>query len=70
MLVKKRYKRYLTKNEAGKICLDRPAISEMSCYDSKWVLETNDDTISLEDTALGYNRLSVIKLFFRSIKRA
>ena len=38
-------------------------------YDGKWVLETNDDTISLEDAALGYKGLLVIELCFRSIKR-
>jgi hypothetical protein len=49
LLASKRYKRYLTTTEAGKIRLDRAAITEAKRYDGKWVLETNDDTISLED---------------------
>ena len=33
------------------------------------MLETNDDTISLEDAALGYKGLMVIERCFRSLKR-
>ena len=33
------------------------------------VLETNDDTISLEDAACGYKGLMVIERCFRSLKR-
>jgi hypothetical protein len=35
----------------------------------EWVLETNDDTISLEDAACGYKSLMVIERCFRSFKR-
>ena len=45
------------------------AITEAERYDGKWVLETNDDTISLEDAALGYKGLLVIERCFRSLKR-
>nr|WP_321469229.1 IS1634 family transposase [uncultured Desulfobulbus sp.] len=69
LLASKRYKRYLTTTEAGKIRLDRAAITEAKRYDGKWVLETNDDTISLEDAALGYKGLLVIERCFRSLKR-
>ena len=33
------------------------------------MLETNDDTISLEDAALGYKSLLIIERCFRSLKR-
>jgi transposase len=69
LLASKRYKRYLKTTEAGKIRLNRPAITEAGRYDGKWVLETNDDTISLEDAALGYKGLLVIERCFRSLKR-
>lgn len=69
LLASKRYKRYLKTTEAGKIRLDRAAITEAKRYDGKWVLETNDDTISLEDAALGYKGLLVIERCFRSLKR-
>lgn len=59
LLASKRYKRYLTTTKTGKIRLDRTAINEVSRYDGKWVLETNDDTISLEDAAFGYKSSSL-----------
>ena len=69
LLASKRYKRYLTTTKAGKLRLDRAAATEAKRYDGKWVLETNDDTISLEDAALGYKGLLVIERCFRSLKR-
>ena len=42
---------------------------ETGTYDGKWVLETNDDTISIEDAACGYKGLMVIERCFRSLKR-
>ena len=69
LLASKRFKRYLTTTKAGKLRLDRAAIKEAARYDGKWVLVTNDDTISLEDTALGYKSLLIIERCFRSLKR-
>ena len=69
LLASKRFKRYLTVTKTGKLRLDRAAIKEASRYDGKWVLETNDDTISLEDAALGYKSLLIIERCFRSLKR-
>ena len=51
------------------IRIDRAAIEAAAKYDGKWVLETNDDTISLEDAACGYKGLMVIERCFRSLKR-
>jgi transposase len=69
LLSSKRYKRYLTVTETGKIRVDRKKIKEVGRYDGKWVIETNDDTISLEDAASGYKSLLVIERCFRSLKR-
>ena len=69
LLASRRYKRYLRVTKAGLIRIDRGAIREAAKYDGKWVLETNDDTISLEDAALGYKGLMVIERCFRSLKR-
>lgn len=69
LLASRRYKRYLATTEAGKLRLDRAAIKDALRYDGKWVLETNDDTISLEDAALGYKGLLVIERCFRALKR-
>ena len=41
----------------------------MQKHDGKWVLETNDDTISVADAARGYKGLMIIERCFRSLKR-
>jgi transposase len=69
LLASGRYKRYLTTTKKGQLRIDRAAIREAQRYDGKWVLETNDDTISLEDAASGYKGLLVIERCFRSLKR-
>ena len=55
--------------EGKLIRIDRAAIQAAAKYDGKWVLETNDDTIGLEDAACGYKGLMVIERCFRSMKR-
>jgi len=69
LLASPRYKRYLTITKRNTIRIDRRSIGEAEKYDGKWVLETNDDTISLEDAACGYKGLMVIERCFRSLKR-
>ena len=67
--------RYLTGTLVGVsgqsklVRIDRGAIRQAATYDGKWVIETNDDTISLEDAACGYKGLMVIERCFRSLKR-
>ena len=63
-----RYKRYLTLDGQSGLRLDRQAVQEAKKYDGKWVLITNDDTISLEDAATGYKSLLVIERCFRTLK--
>ena len=69
LLASKRYKRYLSINKAGNLRLDKAKVRNVEKYDGKWVIETNDDTISLEDAARGYKGLMVIERCFRSLKR-
>lgn len=69
LLASRRYKRYLRVTKSGLIRIDRGAIRQAAKYDGKWVIETNDDTISLEDAAMGYKGLMVIERCFRSLKR-
>ena len=69
LLASKRFKRYLTITKAGRIRIDRAKIKQAARYDGKWVLETNDDSISLEDAACGYKGLMVIERCFRTMKR-
>jgi transposase len=69
LLASRRFKRYLRILKSGQVRIDRNAVREAEAYDGKWVIETNDDTISLEDAACGYKGLLVIERCFRSLKR-
>lgn len=69
LLASRRYGRYLSISKAKKIRIDRAKIRAAERYDGKWVLQTNDDSISLEDAANGYKSLMVIERCFRSLKR-
>jgi len=69
LLASPRFKRYLRVTKGKLIRIDRAAIQAAAKYDGKWVLETNDDTIGLEDAASGYKGLMVIERCFRSMKR-
>ena len=55
--------------KGNRLRIDRGKITEAARYDGKWVIETNDDTISLEDAACGYKGLMVIERCFRSLKK-
>jgi len=69
LLASRRYKRYLAITDSGKIRIDRKAIKNTAKYDGKWVLETNDEKLTMEDAAHGYRNLLVIERCFRSLKR-
>ncbi len=64
-----RYGRYLKITDDNQICIHQEAIQQAAKYDGKWVIQTNDDTISLEDAACGYRALLVIERCFRSLKQ-
>jgi transposase len=68
LLASRRYKRYLTIDKQDCIRLDNEAIKLASRYDGKWVLQTNDDTITVEEAAAGYKGLLVIERAFRTLK--
>jgi len=69
LLASKRFKRYLSVTKTNRLRMDRSKIREAAKYDGKWVIETNDDTINLEDAACGYKGLMVIERCFRSLKK-
>lgn len=69
LLASKRFKRYLSVTKANRLRIDRAKIKQAAKYDGKWVIETNDDTISMEDAACGYKGLMVIERCFRSLKK-
>ena len=69
LLTSSRYGRYLTVTDTGQVRLDPHAIRQAQRLDGKWVLLTNDDTLSIQDAALAYKSLRVIERCFRSLKR-
>jgi hypothetical protein len=69
LLASRRFKRYLRVTKTNRLRIDRNKVRAAERYEGKWVLETNDDTISLEDAASAYKGLMVIERCFRSLKR-
>jgi Transposase len=69
LLTSGRYRRYLQVTDTGQVRLDPHAIRKAQRLDGKWVLLTNDDTLSIQDAALAYKSLMVIEGCFRSLKR-
>lgn len=69
LMASKRYGRYLTIRAGRRVAIDRGAVKRAERYDGKWVLLTNDDTITTEDAAWSYKGLLVIERCFRSLKQ-
>lgn len=69
LLASPRTKRYLTITQKAQIRLDKGAIQQAARTDGKWVIQTNDDTLTPEDAACAYKSLSVIERCFRTLKR-
>ena len=63
-----RYGRYLRETSTGKLLIDRGAIEEAERYDGKWVISSNDDTLTVEDLALGYKQLLRVEHCWRQLK--
>jgi hypothetical protein len=53
----RRFKRYLRTTKGGQLPIDRAAGVDAARFGGKWVNETNDDSISLEDATYGYKSL-------------
>ena len=63
-----RHGKYLKVGTGDKVVIDQEKIRKAKRMDGKWVLITNDDSISVEDAAKGYKGLLVIEQCFRSLK--
>ncbi len=62
-----RYGRYLAVRR-GKLAIDGSRVRGARRHDGKWVLVTNDDSLSVEDLATSYKSLLIIERCFRSLK--
>ena len=63
-----RFGRYLIQVPGTGLVINRSAVEEAERYDGKWVVTSNDDTLSAEDLALGYKQLLRVERCWRDLK--
>jgi hypothetical protein len=68
LLSSARFGRYLRQTSTGKLRIDRAAVAEAARFDGKWVVTSNDDTLTPEDLALGYKQLLRVEECWRQLK--
>jgi len=68
LLASKRFGPYLSQDDNGRPYLDRAKVRRAEQLDGKFVLTTNDDTLSVADIALGYKGMWVIESCFRKMR--
>ena len=62
-----RYGRLLKDTKTG-LAIDRQAIAELERFDGKFVVHSNDDTLSAQDMALGYKQQQRVEEAWRTMK--
>ena len=64
----RRYGKYLRTTQTGKLAIDRSKVSAAERLDGKFVVHSNDDTLTAEDMALGYKQLLRVEEAWRTMK--
>ncbi|EAR23252.1 IS1634 family transposase [Nitrococcus mobilis] len=64
----RRYGRYLRLSKAGQPVIDATRVKAAERLDGKFVVHSNDDTLSAEDVALGYKQLQCVEEAWRRLK--
>lgn len=67
LLTTQPFRRWL-RGVGDELKIDRDAVRRDERFDGKWVLQTNDDTLSPEDLALGYKQLLRVEACWRQLK--
>jgi transposase len=67
LLTSARFGKYL-RHDGGRLHIDRAAVKQAGRYDGKWVVTSNDDTLTPEDLALGYKQLLRVEACWRTLK--
>lgn len=62
------YGKYIKELGDGRLKIMKTKTARESCYDGKFLIETSDDTLSLEDVVFGYKQLYDVEHAFRSLK--
>jgi hypothetical protein len=68
LVASQRYGRYLSRGPGSRLALDAAAVRRAERMDGKYVLLTNDDTLTPEDVGLGYKAMMIIEACFRRMK--
>jgi Transposase DDE domain len=68
LLASKRFGPFLSQDDHGRPYLDKDKVRRAEQLDGKFVLTTNDDTLSVADIALGYKGMWIIESCFRKMK--
>jgi hypothetical protein len=68
LLASRRFGPYLSQDANGRPVMDKNKVRAVERLDGKFVLTTNDDTLSVADIALGYKGLWIIESCFRKLK--
>ena len=68
LMASRRFAPYLSQDDHGRPYLDKAKIRRAEQLDGKFVLTTNDDTLSVADIALGYKGMWIIESCFRKMK--
>lgn len=69
LMASKRYGRYLSTDRHGRPKLDAAKLKAAEKFDGKWVVITNDETLTAEDVALAYKAGAMIESCFRRMKQ-
>jgi transposase len=69
LMASKRYGRYLSPDWRGRPQLDAAKVRAAEKFDGKFVVITNDETLSAEDVALAYKAGAMIESCFRRMKQ-
>ena len=63
-----RYGQYLTQDRHGRLAIDATKVRQAERRDGKFVVHSNDDTLTSEDLALGYKQLMQVERAWRLLK--
>jgi hypothetical protein len=68
LMASRRYRRYLRRTKTGKLRISKAAIRRAEKHDGKFIVHSNDDTLTAEDLALGYKQLMRVEQSWRQLK--
>ena len=69
LMASRRHGRYLGADRRGRPRLDTAKVRAAERFDGKWVVITNDETLTAEDVALAYKSGAIIESCFRRMKQ-